>query len=404
MSKLNILYISKYCSVENYETRYPRTFQLLKGFQKKGHNVTLTTSDSNHLVKGPTLTTSVYHENVVGVDVYWLKTYKYTLAKSLKRILSWLDFEWQLYRFTNSHCAKPDVIIVSSLSLFSILNGIRLKHRYNCPFILEIRDIWPLTLTEVAKVSPRHPLIKILAWLERLGYNHADAIVGTMPNLVEHVRNVTSRDISVHCIPMGISDKQISDTTSLTQQPDSVLKIFYAGSLGVDNALDCFFSAIKLLRDDCNFHFYILGDGDLKCSYQERFSHYKNISFLEKVAKENVHSILQQADLLYFSTFDNEVWRYGQSLNKIIDYMLAAKPILASYSGHPSMINEANCGLFISANDSSAIVKALQKFKAMPYEDRQSMGLRGREWVIKHRNFNTLSQNYLEIIESIIKK
>jgi hypothetical protein len=32
-------------------------------------------------------------------------------------------------------------------------------------------------------------LIRFLSFIEKLGYNKADVIVGTMPNLVEHVEN-----------------------------------------------------------------------------------------------------------------------------------------------------------------------------------------------------------------------
>ncbi len=34
-------------------------------------------------------------------------------------------------------------------------------------------------------------------------------------------------------------------------------------------------------------------------------------------------------------------------MNKVVEYMLAGKPIIASYTGYPSMINEAECGYFV---------------------------------------------------------
>ena len=41
----------------------------------------------------------------------------------------------------------------------------------------------------------------------------------------------------------------------------------------------------------------------------------------------------------------SKVWDYGQSMNKIVDYMMAGKPVVASYSGYPSMLNEAGSGI-----------------------------------------------------------
>ena len=39
----------------------------------------------------------------------------------------------------------------------------------------------------------------------------------------------------------------------------------------------------------------------------------------------------------------------GSLSNKLIDYMMAGKPVVASYSGYQSMLNEANAGLFVPA-------------------------------------------------------
>ena len=90
----------------------------------------------------------------------------------------------------------------------------------------------------------------------------------------------------------------------------------------------------------------MVGDGHLKQAYIELTHDLKNVRFAPKVPQNQVQSILKEADIVYFSTFPSSVWNYGQSLNKIVDYMLAGKPIIGSYSGFPSMINEAECEVF----------------------------------------------------------
>ena len=64
------------------------------------------------------------------------------------RILSWIDFEIKLWLMPKNILPKPDIVIVSSLSLFTILNGYCLKKRFGCKLVFEIRDIWPLTIIE----------------------------------------------------------------------------------------------------------------------------------------------------------------------------------------------------------------------------------------------------------------
>jgi glycosyltransferase involved in cell wall biosynthesis len=86
-------------------------------------------------------------------------------------------------------------------------------------------------------------------------------------------------------------------------------------------------------------------------------------------------------------------------LNKVIDYMIAGKPIIASYSGYPSMINEAQCGVFVPAEDMAALRHAIYEYQKMPKEQLQAIGARGREWLLNNRSYGKLAQDYLEVLK-----
>ena len=121
------------------------------------------------------------------------------------------------------------------------------------------------------------------------------------------------------------------------------------------NALDAFFECAHLMADVPFVHFLVIGDGDLRENYQLKYQGLQNLSFVPKIPKSMVQHALSLCDILYFSVFNSRVWDFGQSLNKVVDYMLAGKPIVASYSGFPSMINEARCGSFVHAGDALAL-------------------------------------------------
>jgi len=80
--------------------------------------------------------------------------------------------------------------------------------------------------------------------------------------------------------------------------------------------------------------------------------------------------------------------------------MLAAKPIVASYNGFPSMIDEAGCGVFVPANNVSVVVTAILEMKSKSEEERRLMGGQGREWLLRNRNYSKLASDYLEILFS----
>jgi glycosyltransferase involved in cell wall biosynthesis len=152
------------------------------------------------------------------------------------------------------------------------------------------------------------------------------------------------------------------------------------------------------MQYQANIHFLVVGDGDLRETYRKKYAHLNNLTFGPRVPKSMVQSVLSQCDLLYFSVHVSRVWQYGQSLNKVIDYMMAGKPVVASYTGYPSMINEANCGTYVPAGDVSALKQEVERYALMDANERELIGARGKTWLMKNRGYPKLAKEFLGII------
>lgn len=399
-----IWYVSKYITPPGRGSVGGRGYLLMKELARLGQRVVLVASDSNQLGQMPELEKPYTHQLVDDMEVWWVRTMKYQVAKSLRRILSWVDFEWRLWRMPKKGMPAPDVLIVSSLSLLTVFNGFWLRWRYGCRLVLEIRDIWPLTITEEGGFSRWNPLVLGLGAVEWLGYRYADAIVGTMPNLSAHVAQVLGAPKTTHCIPMGIDAASLVDMESLPDDyvekhiPRDKFVVAHAGTIGITNALETVLDCAEAMKENTKVHFLVVGEGDLRERYQLKYAHLSNLTFAPRVPKAMVQSVLSRCDLLYFSVHVSKVWQYGQSLNKVIDYMLAAKPIVASYTGYPSMINEAECGTYVAAGDVAALQVEIQRYAAMTDVQRLEIGARGRRWILEHRNYKTLAQAYIRVL------
>ena len=400
--KKNIWYISKYASPLKYGFG-SRHFYLAGELNRLGCSTVVISSDSNHLAKIPAFQSVYEHEIIDGVETWWIKTIKYKGSASIRRILSWIDFEMKLLFMKKNNLARPDIIIVSSLSLLTILNGFWLKKRFGCKLIFEIRDIWPLTIIEEGGFSVGNPFVMLLAWVEKFGYNISDIIVGTMPNLSEHVKAVTGKNLNCHCVPFGYDPTSYNSQEPLPEGyaeryiPQNKFIIGYAGSIGISNALDTFIACALEMQDNPHIHFFLLGDGDLLNEYKARVMGIQNITFAPKVKKSQVQAVLRHCQVLYFSVQNSKVWRYGLSLNKMIDYMMAGKPIIASYSGYPSMINEAKCGVFIPAENTSAFKQAIAEYEQLPIDQLELMGKKGKEWLLKNRPYDKVALEYCKL-------
>ncbi len=404
--KLMVWCISKYASPPKYGVG-ARLFYIASEFNNLGLEVLLISSNANHLSNYPNSEKVYNFEKYNKLNHLWIKTYKYTRSASLKRFISWIDFEHKLFKFKNSKYKKPDVVIISSLSLLTILYGIYLKKIYDCKLVFEIRDIHPLTLTEEFRVSKWNPMVMFLGLIEKIGYKKADLVVGTMPNLKKHVHELVGKDKEVFHSPLGIHETWSNDIIG-SNVVDSLFPtegqfiVGYAGSMGISNALDAFVEAIKELSEIKDVFFVMVGDGDLKDLYIEKLSRLNNIKIGPKISQTEIPYFLSKCDLLYLSTHESKIWEYGQSMNKLIDYMMAGKPVVASYSGYQSMLNEADSGVFVPSGDVQSIVKAIKFFKDMNLDERRIYGSRGKIWVEENHNYKNLALKYYNKIMELL--
>ena len=150
---MNIWYISKY-AITTKEGFPSRQFMLSKQMAKKGHDISLFYSRSNGKKADPFWGCS-RRQRLEGVNCYQLNGPLISYGLSMKRILSWIIFEWNLFvlLLLPNKLKRPDYIIVSSLSLLTFVIGVWLKRKYKTKLILEIRDIWPATIVESGRFS-----------------------------------------------------------------------------------------------------------------------------------------------------------------------------------------------------------------------------------------------------------
>ena len=401
-----VWYVSKYANTKKFGAE-TRQSAFCKEFASKGYEVKLITSNSSHLYSSlPMFKGKYFEDRSDNFDVVWVNTPQYKKATSIKRILGWLWFEFFviLLPFRKKY-NKPDVVIASSLSIMSVISGSFFKCFYRSKFIFEVRDIWPQTLIDLKEISKKHPLILFLSFIEKLGYKYADEIVGTMPGLSVHVENVIGKNEKVHFIPQGISldfyqeeQESVSPEYIARYIPKDKFIVTYAGTMGVANALGYLIEAARILDNKNNkIHFVFVGSGREEEYLKLQANGLSNLTFAPKVSKAQVQSVLSRSDILLASVRNEKVYQFGISLNKFIDYMFARKPIVCMFSGYPSMVNEANCGEFTPSENPAALVECLLKYENMPKKRLNKLGENGYKFLVEKRNFDVLSEQYLEL-------
>jgi len=395
----SIWLICKYASPEKYYFG-TRHFYFAEEWVKNGHEVTIFTSNASHLTDQlPQFTGGRMIEEIHGVRTVWLKVLKTVKSSSAVRILSWLHFEWKVLITPKSQFKKPDVVIASSLSILSIISGFLMARYYRARFILEIRDIWPLSAMQLGGYTSNHPFIWLLGKLEKFGYRRADVVVGTMPNLIEHVQEVEPKFKACVCIPQGIKEELLFAFEPLSEQyiketfTPCTFKVAYAGTINANNPIEVLLEAVAKLPEDEQVEAYILGSGSMLAMFKEKYASCKRIKFITPLAKKQVKAFLQQTDLC-FDSVESKLGRFGLSRNKWIDYMNAGKPIVCSYSGYQSMINESQSGSFVPFGNVDLFAQEIIRYKKMSAEEISAMGKRAQRYLSENRLFSQLAREY----------
>ena len=123
-----------------------RHYYLSKKWLDDEHKVTIVSSTNNHMFSNFAHANYQYNfEETEGRLFCWVKTPSYN-PKSVKRFWAMIVFALKAFFVPVSKAGRPDIIIVSSMPIFSVVTGWLLKKRYKAyKFIFEIRDLWPLT-------------------------------------------------------------------------------------------------------------------------------------------------------------------------------------------------------------------------------------------------------------------
>ncbi|MBX3423910.1 MAG: glycosyltransferase family 4 protein [Pirellulaceae bacterium] len=336
-----------------------------------------------------------------------------SLGFSLKRIWSWLWFEFQIWRqFSRIRRWQPDVIIVSSLSILTFVTGLILKYILRRPLIIEVRDVYPETLISLAGYRSYHPLVIALACIEKTGYRRADAIVSSLPNLAPHVRHKLGHDKPVAYLPMGFDPEFYApappspkgqETIRQLQTLKDKFVVGYIGTIGLANALEEPLRAFRdLQRSHPNIHLVIVGDGPLSQKYQAEYSGLGNIHFFDRHPKSDLPYLLEHMQVVISPWLDRSIYQFGISPNKWIDYLAAAKPILACLSGFRFLLDEQRCGWFIPPQDCAAFQAGVIRAYQTPASELTAMGQRGQKYLKENLTYDVLAARLREIIDQVV--
>ncbi len=244
----------------------------------------------------------------------------------LSRTLSILEFSIKL------HFKKVDsyeYVIGSSPDLISAFSAYMLSLRLGCPFIFEVRDIWPLSISELTNIKFGLNLLKLV---ESYLYQKSKLIISTIPDLEQYFldNNFQDQVKKIFILPQILITKGLSETISRKTNNER-LKIVYCGSIRHNNNLPDILEYLDFAAKKFGvfFDFTVIGKGSSK-EHIENIS--KNLCF-QTFFKDQLNSSrevineLAQYDIGVSFIKNAPLYKYGISMNKSVDFLCSQTPL-----------------------------------------------------------------------------
>lgn len=305
-----------------------------------------------------------------------------------------------------------DVVIASSPPLTVGPLGLVISLLKRCPFIFEVRDLWPESAIDTGVLANKW-LIKILYFMERISYKKSAAINALTPAfrqvLIER-KNIDPGKIwmipnaaDLDVIKPGPIDHAIRSKHNWGEKFVGL----YMGAHGRANCLWQLIEAAKILKNEPEYLIVCIGNGmERDALIQEaKQKNLTNIQFLPPVAKFDINKYLNACNVSLVVLKKLETFKTVYP-NKMFDSMAAAKPIILAIDGvaRKLVVNQAKCGIYVEPENTGEIADAMRFYQASS-EIAREHGQNGYEFVKQNYDRRKLAAEYLELIkEKVIRQ
>ncbi|HQG04242.1 MAG TPA: glycosyltransferase family 4 protein [Thermoleophilia bacterium] len=407
---MHILYLSHYFVPEN-NAPAARVHAMAREWVREGHQVTVLTG-------APNVPAGVVYDGyrnglwqdewIDGIHTIRVWTYLAPNAGTVRRTVNFVSY------FVSASVAaafvrRPDVVIATSPQFFAGWAGVPAHWAHRAPFVLEVRDLWPESITAVGAMD-RGLAVRALEVMERTLYAAADHIVTVGDGYREQLmaRGVPAAKIDV--VTNGVDTELF-----YPRDPDPAVRarygvardafvVVFAGTIGMASGLDVVLRAARRLRarDRTDIVFLLVGDGAVRAELEAtaRTEGLDNVVFTGMVPRAQLPDVLAASDACLVHFKRREIFTTILP-SKLFEDAAMAKPILLGFEGHAAaLVRTADCGLIFTPEDDEALAAAAERLADDPAEARR-LGENGRRHVLAHFDRRRLARDYLAVLERV---
>ncbi len=394
-----------------------RAVELARHWARAGHDITVLTGFPNH----PTgvvpeewrsrFRQLVYREEVDGVHV--LRTWLLPLPnrKAYERILNYSSFCVSA-ALRGLAVGRPDVVIATSPQLLVGLSGWWIAHWKRVPFVLEVRDLWPESLTAVGMGAENSFLHRSLAAVAGFLYRNSEHIVVVTPAFKDFLIerwNVRASKISVveNGVETGLFCQENAEPAlKASLGLEGKFVVAYLGTMGMAHGLDTLLEAAESLQvSHPAIAFLLVGEGADKerikgLAHQRGL---RNLLFVDQQPRERIPSYIAASDACLVLLKKTELFKTVIP-TKMLEFMSCARPVILGVEGQAQQIlEEAQAGIAIEPENAQGLIGAIMRL-ANDDALRKTSGENGRQFILDNCSRDRTAKKYIETLTRVLGK
>ncbi len=296
-----------------------------------------------------------------------------------------------------------DVILVYSppilLALASSLAG---KVR-RVPCVLNLHDIYPRTAIELGVLRNRW-LIALAESVESFIYRQVAAVIVPAPGsrrfLIENKQVESSK---VHLVYNWVDTRVVvpgpqANRFSKAHGLVGAFVVSYAGLMGRAQDLGSVVECARLLRDQRDILFVLVGDGLLAGMWHERARDLSNVLFFPTVDKDEYLDVLRASEVCLMP-LTRELTSPAIP-GKLQNIMAVGKPVIAvvpTGSDAAQAVEACECGIVVEPGAAEALSEAVMTLRD-DVRLRATLGARGREFAERHFDLAIARESIEDVI------
>lgn len=308
-------------------------------------------------------------ETMSGIRVVRVKTYMAENSGVARRTLDFLSFMASGW-VAGLREARPDVVVSTSPQFFAAVAGWAVGAARGIPFVFELGDLWPASITAVG-VMEKSLALTLVEKLELFLYRRSGAVVALTHSFK---RNLVSRGITPGKIAVVVNGVDLtryapkSPAHGLAREwgLEDKFVVGYVGTHGMAHALGNVLDAAERLHGRDDIRLLLAGAGaerDALIAEAKRRG-LSNVVFMDRQPKEMMPDVWSLVDVALVHLKDNPVFA-GVIPSKIFEAEAMGLPLLlAAPEGEASAIVLTDgAGLHVGAEDPGALADAIIKLK-----------------------------------------